>query len=653
MSKVNAVKILSEKTHSLLRAGRYLGQITEANISRFNICPLNGDPKILFGEHTYVPAFLKIIREFIDNSIDEAIRTSFKHANKISILIKEDHVIIEDNGRGIPIIPAHDEDGNELDVLMPEAAWTLLRAGSNFDDEDDNTSIGQNGEGASLGVFFSKKFIGETSDGKKRFEITAVDNCESTEKKITNSTKQGTKITLFPDKEKLNLTGSLIQYKDLIEFELTFLSITYPNITFSIGTDKLKALKIKTFGDIRKQYLTYPEDMPELSLRTFETDNFSISIANNINDGYNFIHFVNGINVYNGGDLLDWVEKKFIDPLVTKIQKRYKSIKTTDVKSHLTFIVVVKNIPNPRFGDQIKSLCINTASQFPEIAKELNESKLDIEKFITKIYKDKTIMEPVIDMYRAAQIVAEGKKAKAAQKSKKVSPKYWPATKRKKRLFLSEGDSAINPLISEIGREENGFFPLKGKMINCLKKALKDVIKNDEVLELADILNIDLTRDDNGLNSDLEYEEIHIAGDADVDGGHIVLLVLAFFYKFAPAYLQKTKIFRFKTPILIAIKNEKPVALFFNFEEYARYSQNTPAGVTFYYAKGLGSLSELQWETLFKKHTLDELSQQLTFNGSDNFELENEEFQNWLGDDTEFRKSKVLEKIANFDIDKV
>jgi len=671
--KKNNIKILSEKTHALKRAGRYLGQITPAEINRYSIIPSDDGDKIWFGTVKYVPALLKIFREFLDNSIDEAIRTNYKFANKINIIIEEDCLVISDNGRGIPIIPAQDEFGEDIDIMMPEAAWVNLRAGSNFDDEADNTSIGQNGEGASLGVFFASKFIGETRDSKKIFTIVTTNNVgtkviDIQEKKLKDKDR-GTQIIFYPDKEKLNIEEDidLTQvYLPLIKYELIFLSLTYPEITFVVNGEPLK---IKQFKDL-KNYFNYSDELlgnkpleevsedsvtysirQDFDMMVFETDNVTIALGNSLGNGYSNIHFVNGINTYNGGDVLEWGEKRILLPLVEKIQKKYKNIKAADIKNHLMFTMIVKNIPNPRFGDQIKSLCINTASQFPEISKELLD-KVNIDKFINKVYKNKIIMEPVIDIYRANQIMLENKKVKGAQKTKRAPAKYWPATKLKKRLFLSEGDSAINPLISELGRDENGFFPLKGKMINCLKKSLSLVIKNDEVLELAEILGIDLTNDQNGLTQPLKYSEIIIASDSDVDGSHIALLVLAFFAKFAPAYLEKLHIYRFLTPVLIALKNDKPAKMFFKMEEFLEYDKTKPSGISYFYAKGLGSLSETHWETLFKKYTLDELCQPLTFENSSDKALELLEFDSWLGSDTDFRKEKILELLRDFDLDK-
>jgi DNA topoisomerase-2 len=656
--KKNHVTVLSEKTHALKRAGRYLGQISEVETHRFHIANVNNKKHIIFETLKYVPAYLKIIREFLDNSIDEAIRTSFKFANKIDLILNEEFLQILDNGRGIPIVPTLGEDGEELDKLMPESAWTALRAGSNFDDEDDNTSIGQNGEGASLGVFFASKFIGETHDGTKSFKVTAINNLETKDIVVGESKRNFTRITYYPDKEKLNLGGDYFNielYQQLLEYELAFLSLTYPEITFSLNK---KRLKIKKFRDIQKEYLEYSKEFlgaeNDYSLKTFETDNFILGVSNNVDDsGYNFIHFVNGINVYQGGAILEWAEKKVIDPLVERVQKRYKNIKTADIKNKITFIVIVKNIPNPRFGDQIKSVCVNKASQFPEIAKELNEVKDELVRFVDRIYKDKVISGPIIDLYKANQLVQEAKKAKIVQKKTKTPAKYWPASKKKKRLFLSEGDSAINPIIAEIGRDENGFFPLKGKLINCLKKSMSMIIKNDEVIQLAGILGIDLSKTDNGETKSLEYEEIWIAGDADVDGSHVVLLVLSFIEKFAPVYLNQIKVFRFITPVMIALKKDLPVEMFFTLEDYSTYRQTKNTnGISWYYAKGLGSLAEEHWEFLFKKYPLEKLGIPLTFKDTEQPEEERKELYSWLTDDIEFRKVQISNNIADFDLDK-
>jgi DNA topoisomerase-2 len=227
--KDNKVIQLSEIEHILQRSARYLGSITMSKVSRFYLVV----DKIKYGEVEYVPALLKLIREVLDNSIDEALRTNFKFANKIKITSSNDTIIIEDNGRGIPVAQSEDSSGNKLDDLMPTLAWCSLRAGSNFADEADNTTIGQNGEGASLCNVWSKEFIGETGDGNNFYKVVCKNNLSS--KKITTrpGKKRFTKVTFKPDLERMNLTEISPLYMDLLAFDLMFLQETYPNIKFT------------------------------------------------------------------------------------------------------------------------------------------------------------------------------------------------------------------------------------------------------------------------------------------------------------------------------------------------------------------------------------------------------------------------------------
>lgn len=229
--KVNKVIHLTEIEHILKRSARYLGSVSEATVQRFY---LELD-KIVFGEVTYVPALLKLVREVLDNSVDEALRTNFKYANKINITMTKDTVIIEDNGRGIPVINAEDSQGNALEDLMPTLAWCSLRAGSNFDDDIDNTTIGQNGEGSSLVNAWSKSFIGETCDGKTYYKLVCKNNLETKDYMTKPGKKQFTRVTFKPDLERMNITEISSLYMDLLEFDLMFLQETYPQIKFTFN----------------------------------------------------------------------------------------------------------------------------------------------------------------------------------------------------------------------------------------------------------------------------------------------------------------------------------------------------------------------------------------------------------------------------------
>lgn len=229
----NKVIQLTEVEHVLKRSARYLGGTVKSIVTRFFI----NDDKIEYGTIEYVPALLKLIREVLDNSIDEAIRTSYKFANKINISITNDTIIIEDNGRGIPVIYGENSSGVKIDKLMPLLAWTELRAGSNFDDDENNATAGQNGEGASLTNIWSKSFIGETCDGVMYCKVSCKDNLSKIDVSTKASKKKFTKVTFKPDLNRMGLEIIDDIYKDLLEFDLMFLKETYPEITFTFKRD--------------------------------------------------------------------------------------------------------------------------------------------------------------------------------------------------------------------------------------------------------------------------------------------------------------------------------------------------------------------------------------------------------------------------------
>jgi len=629
--KENKVVKLSDRTHALKRSARYLGSIIPQNIHR----PILEDGSIVFKEITYVPAFLKIIDEFIDNSIDEALRTDFKFANKISINIDNKKIQVEDNGRGIPVVPALDEHGKDLGETMPELAWTELKAGSNFDDDNDNTNIGQNGEGASLGVIFSKKFIGETDDGKKHFKISVLDNLGSKKVQINETKgKTGTKIVYYPDLEKLNLGEEVDTslYGSLIHFRLLYLALTYPDIDFRLNN---RLIKTRTFRELNKEYFD--------NKIIFVEDEHTIIGISPSEDGYKFIHFINGINVYNGGEPLEYVEKRIFTPLMEKLQRKHKNIKINDIRNKVTMHVIFKEMIKPRFADQIKSLCVNTASQFSVQAKEVIE--MSKSRYIDKIYKTKEIIDPIVDLFKAQEMIKEQREAKKATKKKRDHAKYWKPAKEHKYFVLSEGDSALGSIIPAVGRYDKGFFPLKGKILNALKQPLSKLIKNDELMDIVDILDIEW----NPEQEKYSYENIVIATDADLDGIHISALLITFFYKYCRPLLTQGRIYILKTPLIILYQGDILKEFIFDLEELKKFEKSNTKKYSYKYTKGLGSLSELEWDALFEKFTFEELLYQVKINSEDDFK----KLELWMNEDTEYRKKIIKENISKFNINNI
>lgn len=130
-------KKLDDKEHVLRRSAMYLGSREKVLSSDYF---LDGD-KVLYKEIEYVPGFIKIVNEIIDNSLDEALRTHFEFGNKIKVSFDDDNemIIVEDNGRGIPV------EMNSDNEWIPILCWGQAKAGENFGDDSERETIGLNG----------------------------------------------------------------------------------------------------------------------------------------------------------------------------------------------------------------------------------------------------------------------------------------------------------------------------------------------------------------------------------------------------------------------------------------------------------------------------------------------------------------------------
>ncbi len=627
----NIVQELSDRDWLLIRPQNIIGSMQPIEQSSFLFD--TKDKKFKWSTYKYIPGLIKIINEIIDNSVDVAIKSNFKFANEISIDVNHNKITVHDNGYGIPV--SKTPDG----IWSPVIAWGRARAGSNFEDDESRVSAGMNGIGSFATTVFSKKFVGVTDDGKKRLKVTFKNNCESNEVEELTSVEHGTTVSFFPDLEKFKVKEISELHQSLIFQRILNLSMMYPEIRFKFNKRLVKADAKKFLGLFADSY------------EYIEEDNYIIAVLPNEEADFRFHSYVNSLWLERGGTHVQFLSSKISGAIRDKLIRKYKSIKPGDIKNKLTMIAFFKRFPNSKYDSQTKEFLTNTQGEVTAFL-DMNsaDNKKDWERFYQKIYKNKAIMEPITDLYNARLLIEERKKLKKVIKKTDLPTKFWPATKVPKRLFLAEGDSAIGAVSAEVGREENGFFPLKGVPLNVVKDRSK-LATNPEIQQLASILGMDLTNKD---NRDLTYEQIVIAADMDVDGAHIAGILLGLFMEYAPWYLKNGRIFMFMTPLVtIAKKSGVLVQSLFTMPEYHKFREDKdPIGNKFIYdyKKGLGSMEEKDWEFLFKKFSLVDLMKPLHIQNSSEPEAELLELRNWLSDDSDFRKKRILTKIATFDI---
>lgn len=621
--KNNHIKKLNFRDKVIKRPARYIGSTKEQKHFKYIV----QDNKIIYKECSYVPGLLKIFREPFDNCIDEAIRTNYKFANIIDINIKDSVITIKDNGRGIPSNMGKDENNKPIPII--ELAWCHLDAGSNFDDEEDNQTLGQNGEGVCLTNIFSEYFYGETFDKIKVSEMKCSNNMER-KNLIQKDKKTGrtyTKVTFKPDSKKFSDKNIHdLDHLKLIYFDILTCAINYPKIKFKLNGKNI----ISNFNGFCSM-LSSSEKIEQFSYKGLD-----LAIYPSDTD-FNFIHFINGLNVSKGGSPLNWCIDNIVDKMREKLERKCKGIKPSDIKNKLSLVLIFSGMFNPRFEDQAKTICENNYTQFKS-----QIGDIDWNKITDKIIKNKNISQPIIDLFLIKQKAEEAKLLKKGDKDIQVRKvlKYMPSFKSKKGLVISEGDSAIDSVVANVGRDHYGFMPSSGVPLNSLEKSAAEIQKSDKFKDMVKVLNIKYTGD----NSKLVYDSIILSMDADYDGLHIIGLYLAYFYRFCPEYLFNKKIFIFRTPVaMLKDNNDNTKQVFLTQQEYNEYFKTENKKYKAEMKKGLGSLSDKEWEEFFKFVPFEKALEPLTF--KDKSEVQNT-LINWLGKDKEsiaFRKKSIHE----------
>ena len=561
----NEIKKLSEREHCLLRPNMYIGSTKKETFEN----ELVFDEDILKVESLkYTSGLLKIVNEIIDNSVDEALRTNFKFSNKIEVTMGENLFCVKDNGRGIPIKDSILPDGEKINSVV--LAWTHTRAGANF--TENNQNIGTNGVGSSLTNFFSKKFIGETCDGKNKAVLKCENNAENIDFSLDSSNLRGTKVISYPDFKRFEEESFNEVYFRLIETRLMFLKLIYPKINFSFNS---KPIWISQ-GEFLKSLTKNP-------LIVESNENFTIAVFSNDNDDINQISILNGLILSQGGTHVDFLYKHIITAIKDKLQKKYPDLKNSDIRNKISIVCLMRNFTDAKFDSQTKTKLTNSQGEIS------NYFNFDIKKFTQKILKEETIIRTITDYYSLKKELESKKELRELTKAKKFkSEKFTEHIGKPEMLFLCEGFSAVSGLMNCLGRNGIGYFELKGKIQNITEK---QGIKDNK--ELKDLFTIISTND---------YNKIVIATDKDLDGIHISSLLLNYFWYYHQNELDR--IYIFNTPIAILLKNSNVCDYVFDFQKIN--TLDSKKGEV-RYMKGLGSWTQKTLSQVIKKEGLDSM----------------------------------------------
>jgi DNA gyrase/topoisomerase IV subunit B len=609
MSKDEKFEILTPRRHVRLRPNMYVGSTSVEVVERFVLGK--------WVTATYVPALLKMIDEIIDNSIDEAIRTNFKHANQISVYVKSKRVIVSDNGRGIPQDKIVDSTGEE--ILRPEAAWTRVNSGTSFDDE--RTTIGANGVGSSVVNFMSKFFIGRTTRDKTTVEVRSSNGAEhTTVTQFAAKDSTGTVVEFEPDFSLLSV-NSFDEYDtmDLVQDRLAGLQIAFPEIKFKFNGTLIKDSTIKKYAAMFTSADAGSVIVQNPTLSFF----FCAS-----EDGHRATSYINGVHTRQGGAYNDYITNNIIETLTKSIKRKYKvEVSKSTIKGGLTFVLFARNFTNPKYDSQTKERLTNTPSEIK--AHFDTAGAIDFDVIAKKIMACDDIIAPIVEAQLNKKNAADARNAALAQKKlKRVKvDKYFKASTKQSTLFLVEGDSALGFYVNVRDPKTSGALALRGVVMNTWGNMPPvDVLKNKELAAIVSVLGLDIN-DPNSVDN-MDYEKVATLTDADHDGNHISGLLLAFFYRFWPRLFSEGKIAVTRTPIMISTKGKK-TEWFYSYTDAKKFKE-TASGWHHRYIKGLASLEEAEYDVIINKPHFDMI------------EVDDENwFEVMFGDDSQLRKDWI------------
>ena len=587
----------------------------------------------------FIPAFRKILDEILDNSLDALIEHR-KASGSIKVKIDDDHVYIEDDGPGIPVVKKRlseaelknlpKEEAEKIkSSYIPEIAWTRLFSGTNFQDSDNKTTIGSHGIGSKATAIFSTKFIGKTDDGKHACIVKAVNNLEKSTCKIDKTSgSTGTSVEFWPDLARFKLTKIEQIYSDLMYQRLLCLAITFPNIKFSFNGKRIN-INDKKFLKLFSENIEFV---------TF--DKGFIGVFPNESDDFNFFTYVNGMHMSRGGEHVNYAAWQLVNPIREKLARKYKSIKPADIKNKLTLVMFLRDFANPKFDSQTKETLTNSTG---EVSSYFGNS-VDFEHFAKQILKNEAIINPIVDMFKLKEELKARQELKKVKKIRVKSDKYMSPIGEQKYLFLCEGQSAQSSLCSCIGRDGCGYYCCRGLPINCLDNSIQRIAANQEFKDVMNILDLDITKDAKDKN--ISFDKIVIAVDQDLDGIHLGSMLIGWFRKFAPNLFNEGRICKLQTPLVIVKDNKDAIKeYFFELDAFKKWEKANPnSKYKIFYQKGLGSIerSDMNW-LMSQNGGMEQFLYQ--------FNEDKDGFKNvdlWLTGDAEPRKEKLRK--YSFDI---
>lgn len=550
-----------------------------------------------------------LVWEIVDNSIDEALAG---FCNKIRVvLLPGDVVKVIDNGRGMPTGMNVKTGKNTIETI-----FTVLHAGGKFGGGGYKVSGGLHGVGASVvnalsewlevyvhreGHIYYQRF---ENGGTPVGSLKVVGDCEQKE--------TGTTVVFKADPEIF--TETTVYDYGVLSQRLRELAFLNKGLKLVLEDERLDPAKVDEYhyeGGLREYVAFLNKNKTPLHDHIIDCEDtmndISVEIAMQYNDGYqpNIYSFCNNINTHEGG-----THEEGFRLALTRVINNYakshnflkdkdESLSGDDCREGLTAIVSVKH-PDPQYEGQTKTKLGN--AEVRKIVSTILANALD--KFLlenpdtAKIIMDKVTLASKARM--AAKRAREMTRRKTALDVSNLPGKLADCSSKDPsecEIFIVEGDSAGGSAKSGRDRKIQAILPLRGKILNVEKARLERILGNAEIRSMITAFGTGIG-DEFDINK-LRYHKIVIMTDADVDGGHIRILMLTFLYRYLKPLIENGYVYAAQPPLYLLRHGKDDHYLYSDYElDKLKEELGPNAKYTIQRYKGLGEMNPEQlWET--------------------------------------------------------
>ncbi len=543
-----------------------------------------------------------LIIEIVDNSIDEALAG---YCDKVTVILHKDgSVSVKDNGRGIPTGMHKTEHKSAVEVVL-----TKLHAGGKFGGNGYKISGGLHGVGLSVVNALSVWLKVDIYQNGNHYTQEYKKGVPQAPLKIVESTEErGTKISFMPDAEIFETVDFNFDTLRLRFREIAFLNRGLTIELIDERNDKKASFCFE--GGIKEfvQQLVQNKNtlFKEVLYLQKIASNYEVEVCMEYDDSYaeNIHSYANNINTIEGGTHLVGFKNsltKIINDyaIKSKMIKDGDKLSGEDVREGLNAVISVK-LTNPQFEGQTKTKLGNSEmrgyvekvmidgfgsylEENPSIARELITKCLTAQKArdAARNARDLTRRKSVLE-----HTTLPGKLSDCSDKDP-----------RNCEIYIVEGDSAGGTAKQGRDRRFQAILPLRGKILNVEKAgSINRILENAEINSMITAFGCGIHEAYD--ESKLRYHKIICMTDADVDGSHIRILLLTFFFRFMRPLISQGHVYIAQPPLYKVSKN-KVDKYFYSDDELNSYLETIDQkGIEIQRYKGLGEMNAEQlWET--------------------------------------------------------